>query len=57
MISPWYCPRCGLRLREVQTSQGVDENRYYCKNSHAWQVRSSGTIFNKGTDHLVITEE
>lgn len=39
MITPHYCPHCGLRLREIRTAAGGVESEISCKNGHVWSVR------------------
>ena len=39
MITPYYCPDCGLRLRENKLAGGgVDAGQVSCKNGHVWTM-------------------
>lgn len=39
MITPFYCPRCRRKLREVLTGAGgVEAGRLFCLSGHGWTM-------------------
>lgn len=41
MMTDLFCPRCGLRLWEVRTTDGVEVGRLWCRNMHHWTLTTN----------------
>jgi hypothetical protein len=40
MITPYFCPNCGLRLWEDRMpGGGITADSYWCRNMHAWVIK------------------